>query len=95
MTFSKFTRGLTFGALAAGLTLTGVMAQNGTNYHVLVNTTETIFGGIGAGGAQTAADGLLTMIPGEDLKGSHTVAFSGDFGYRNAQFREMLCVLDR
>ena len=94
MTFSKFTRGLTFGALAAGLTLTGVMAQNGTNYHVLVNTTETIFGGIGAGGTQTAADGLLTMIPGEDLKGSHTVAFSGDFGYRNAQFREMLCVLN-
>jgi hypothetical protein len=94
MTFSKFTRGLTFGALAAGLTLTGVMAQNGTNYHVLVNTTETIFGGIGAGGAQTAADGLLTMIPGEDLKGSHTVAFSGDFGYRNPQFREMLCVLN-
>lgn len=94
MTFSKFTRGLTFGALAAGLTLTGVMAQNGTNYHVLVNTTETIFLGIGAGGTQTAADGLLTMIPGEDLKGSHTVAFSGDFGYRNAQFREMMCVLN-
>lgn len=94
MTFSKFTRGLTYGALAAGLTLTGVMAQNGTNYHVLVNTTETIFGGIGAGGTQTAADGMLTMIPGEDLKGSHMVAFSGDFGYRNAQFREMMCVLN-
>ena len=94
MTFSKFTRGLTYGALAAGLTLTGVMAQNGTNYHVLVNTTETIFLGIGAGGTQTAADGLLTMIPGEDLKGSHTVAFSGDFGYRNPQFREMMCVLN-
>jgi len=94
MTFSKFTRGLTYGALAAGLTLTGVMAQNGTNYHVLVSTTETIFGGIGAGGTQTAADGMLTMIPGEDLKGSHTVAFSGDFGYRNPQFREMMCVLN-
>jgi hypothetical protein len=94
MTFSKFTRGLTYGALAAGLTLTGVMAQNGTNYHVLVNTTETIFLGIGAGGTQTASDGLLTIIPGEDLKGSHTVAFSGDFGYRNPQFREMMCVLN-
>jgi len=94
MTFSKFTRGMSFGALAAGLTLTSVMAQNGTNYHVLVNTTETIFGGIGAGGTQTAADGLMTMIPGEDLKGSHTVAFSGDFGYRNPQFREMMCVLN-
>lgn len=94
MTFSKFTRGLTYGALAAGLTLTSVMAQNGTNYHVLVNTTETIFLGIGAGGTQTAADGLMTAIPGEDLKGSHTVAFSGDFGYRNPQWREMLCVLN-
>jgi hypothetical protein len=94
MTFSKLTRGLTFGALAAGLTLTGVNAQNGTNYHVLVNTTETIFLGIGAGGAQTPADGLMTVIPGEDLKGSHTVAFSGDFGYRNPQFREMMCVLN-
>jgi hypothetical protein len=94
MTFSKLTRGLTFGALAAGLTLSGVNAQNGTNYHVLVNTTETIFLGIGAGGAQTAADGLMTVIPGEDLKGSHTVTFSGDFGYRNPQFREMMCVLN-
>jgi len=94
MTFLKFKRGLTYGALAAGLTLTSVMAQNGTNYHILVNTTETIFGGIGAGGTQTATDGLMTVIPGEDLKGSHTVAFSGDFGYRNSQFREMLCVLN-
>jgi hypothetical protein len=94
MTFSKFSRGLSFGALAAGLTLGSVMAQNGTNYHVLVNTTETIFGGLGAGGTQTAADGLMTVIPGEDLKGSHTVGFSGDFGYRNPQFREMMCVLN-
>ena len=95
MTFaSNLRRGLTFGAVAAGLTLGSVIAQNGTNYHVLVNTTESIFAGVGAGGAQTALDGLMTVIPGEDLRGSHVVAATGDFGYRNPQFREMLCVLN-
>lgn len=94
MTFAfRLTRGLSLGALAATITLGGVMAQNGTNYHVLTNDADVIYGGVGAGGGQTAADGLMTMIPGEDLKGSHVVAFSGDFGYRNPQFRENVCVI--
>ena len=92
MTFaSNLSRGLTLGALAMGLTLTSVNAQNGTNYHVLNNGLDVIYGGVGAGGAQTKADGLGTWVAGEDLKGSHKVAFSGDWGYRNSQFREMAC----
>lgn len=95
MTFvSKIARGVSFGALAAGLTLTAVSAQNGTNYHVLTNSFDVAYIGVGAGGTQTAADGWMTVIPGEELKGSHTVAFSGDFGYRNPQFREVMCVFN-
>ena len=95
MTFvSKFARGVTIGAVAAGLTLTSVNAQNGTNYHLMTNGSDVAYIGIGAGGAQTATDGIMTMIAGEELKGSHTVAFSGDFGYRNPQFREMMCVFN-
>ena len=96
MTFvSKFARGVTLGALAAGLTLSSVNAQNGTNYHLLSNGSDVAYIGIGAGGTQVAAiDGIMTMIAGEELKGSHTAAFSGDFGYRNPQFREMMCVFN-
>lgn len=92
MTFaSNLSRGLTLGALAMGLTLTSVNAQNGTNYHVLSNGLDVIYGGLGAGGTQTKADGVGTWVAGEDLKGSHQVTFSGDFGYRNSQFRESAC----
>jgi len=92
MTFaSNLSRGLTLGALAMGLTLTSVSAQNGTNYHVLSNGLDVIYGGLGAGGTQTKADGVGTWIAGEDLRGSHIVAFSGDFGYRNSKFREQAC----
>jgi len=92
MTFaSNLSRGLTLGALAMGLTLSSVNAQNGTNYHVLSNGLDVIYGGLGAGGTSTKADGLGTWIAGEDLTGSHIVAFSGDFGYRNSQWRESAC----
>jgi hypothetical protein len=92
MTFaSKLSRGLTLGALATGLTLSSVNAQNGSNYHVLSNSLDVIYGGLGAGGAQTKADGLGTWVGGEDLRGSHIVAFSGDFGYRSSKFRESAC----
>jgi hypothetical protein len=91
MTFaSKFSRGLTLGALAMGLTLTGVNAQNGSNYHVLGNGLDVIYGGIGAGGAQTKADGIGTWVAGEDMRGSHITTL-GEFGYRNIKFREMAC----
>lgn len=95
MTFAlNLTRGLSLGALAAALTLGSVSAQNGTNYDVLSNSFDVAFIGVGAGGTQTAADGILTHIPGENLKGSHVVAFSGTFGYRNPQFREVMCVFN-
>ncbi len=94
MTFvSKFARGVTIGALAAGLTLSSVNAQNGTNYHLLSNGSDIAYIGIGAGGAQTVADGIMTHIAGEELKGSH-MTLLGDFGYRNPQFREMMCVFN-
>ena len=94
MTFaSKLSRGVTLGALAMGLTLTGVNAQNGTNYHTLTNGLDVIYGGIGAGGAQTKADGIGTWIAGEDMRGSHITQL-GEFGYRNIQFREMACPLN-
>lgn len=94
MTFAfRLTRGLSLGALAATITLGSVMAQNGTNYHVLSSDADITYPGLGAGGTSTAADGLMTMIAGEDLKGSHTAAFSGDFSYRSPAFRENVCVI--
>jgi hypothetical protein len=94
MTFvSKFARGVTVGALAAGLTLSSVNAQNGTNYHVLGNGADVAYTGIGAGGTQAVTDSIMTHIAGEELKGSHGTLL-GDFGYRNPQFREMMCVFN-
>jgi hypothetical protein len=66
-------------------------SQNGTNYHITTNGPDVIFIGVGAGGTQTAADGLGTWIAGEDLKGSHMTAL-GDFGFRMPNFRESLCL---
>src|SRR5215510_2571278 len=70
-------------------------AQNGSNSHVLSNGPESVFLGVGAGGTQTAADGLMTWIAGEDLRGSHRLAFSGDFGYRLHGFMEQMCVYNQ
>jgi len=80
--------------LLAGLLLAAALrAQNGSNYHVLTNGGDTIFRGVGAGGAQTApADCMATFIAGEDLRGSHRVAWSGDFGYRQSGVVEQVCV---
>jgi hypothetical protein len=66
-------------------------AQNGSNYHVLSNGADAMFQGVGAGGAQTPADGLLTYIAGEDLRGSRITPL-GDFGYRQVGFAEEVCV---
>jgi len=94
MTFaSNLSRGLTLGALAMGLTLSSVNAQNGTNFHVLSNGLDVIYGGLGAGGAQTKGDGIGTWVAGEDCRGSHLTVL-GDFGYRNSRFREMSCPLN-
>jgi hypothetical protein len=67
-------------------------AQNGSNYHMLTNDGDTAFIGLGAGGGQTAQDGLGTFIAGEDLKGARKTQL-GDFGYRQRGFLEQVCVL--
>ncbi len=95
MMFStKLLRGLTLGALATGLTLVSVNAQNGSNYHVFTNGTEFYGNGLGVGGAQTTLDGIGNFIPGEDMRGSHLVdsGFGPQFEYRNAQFRKIGCI---
>lgn len=92
MTFARLTRGLSLGALAATIVLPSAMAQNGTNYHCLTNDGDVFYSGIGAGGTSTALDGVMTHIPGEELKGSHIYPFSGDFGYRQSAFREVVCL---
>src|SRR5262245_46407368 len=68
-------------------------AQNGSNYHLLNNGADTMLLGVGAGGSQTPADGLLTFVAGEDLRGSHLLHSSGDFGYRLHGFMEQMCLL--
>ena len=94
MTFAlNFTRGMSLGVLAAALTLGSVSAQNGSNYDLLSNSFDAAYVGIGAGGGQTAVDGILTHIRGENLKGSHMTQL-GDFGYRQPKFRETMCVFN-
>ncbi|MGQ0552613.1 MAG: hypothetical protein ACT4PU_05285 [Planctomycetota bacterium] len=85
---------MTLGALATGLTLVSVNAQNGSNYHVTVNGTEFFSGGLGAGPTQTAQDGIGTFTPGEDMRGSHLVdsGFGPQFEYRNNRFRKIACL---
>jgi hypothetical protein len=98
MTFANgFARGVALTALALG-SMGVVSAQNGTNYHVLCNNGDAAFIGVGAGGAQTAADGIGTFIPGEDLRGSLQADPDGggpiplQFCWRNTGFRESVCV---
>jgi hypothetical protein len=78
-------------AVVAVVAMPDVHAQNGTNDHVLHNGLDVIYNGIGAGGAQTKADGLGTWVAGEDLRGSHLVNFSNDFGVRMSAWRENAC----
>jgi hypothetical protein len=89
-----FRCGAVTASLVLGFLISGAAhAQNGSNYHVLTNGTDAAFFGIGAGGTQTAADGLGTFIAGEDLRGSHVTAL-GDFGFRNPSFTEDACVFN-
>lgn len=94
---NRFARSVALSALALG-TMGVVNAQNGTNYHVLNNNGDGAFVGIGAGGAQTATDGIGTYIAGEDARGALQVNFGGtlgvQFSYRNVAFRENACVFN-
>src|SRR5688500_3571864 len=73
-------------------------AQNGTNSHVLSNGADATLSGVGAGGAQTAADGLGFYVSGEDLRGSLQVDPDGggplglQFSYRSVSFSESVCM---
>jgi hypothetical protein len=86
---------LSLGLLSAAcfsLLCSSASAQNGTNYHILTNGPDAILVGVGAGGGQTANDGLGTWIAGEDLKGSH-MTYLGDFGFRMPRFHEAVCLV--
>src|SRR5678816_3887111 len=73
-------------------------AQNGSNYHVLSNGPDAVLIGVGAGGTQTAQDGLGTYVPGEDLRGSILTDPDGNgplppqFCYRGVSFSEGVCL---
>ena len=92
MTFAKFSRGMALGALTCGLMLSTLNAQNGTNYHVFNNDSDVLYIGVGAGGSALAGDGIGMFMPGEDLRGN-ALTQTGDFGYRQNQFRLLMCVL--
>jgi hypothetical protein len=68
-------------------------AQAASNYFILGNGEDVMYAGVGAGGSQTKADGLGTWIAGEDLRGSHVVGATNDFGFRIGGFREDACVM--
>lgn len=79
-------------ALLACLCASSTTAQNGTNYRIFSNRLDTIYAGIGAGaGAIPGVDGLGLHISGEDIRGN-TLTTLGDFGYREAGWRESICV---
>jgi hypothetical protein len=81
------------GALFLSLLPRAAEAQNGSNYHILTNGMDVMYLGVGAGGTQTKQDGLGTWIAGEDLKGSHLLGSTGDFGQRLVGLREQACVM--
>ena len=77
---------------------TPALSQNATNYHVLNNGPDATLIGVGAGGSQTAADGLGVYVPGEDLRGSLLADIDGSgplepqFSYRITSFSESVCL---
>src|SRR5262245_36458065 len=83
---------------AAASMASPAVAQNGSNYHALCNAPDAVLLGVGAGGTQTAQDGMGTYIPGEDLRGSllvdpdHNGPLPPHFSYRITHFTESLCV---
>ena len=89
----KITKVLALSALALGLTVSPTTAQNGSNFRIFSNGFDAIYGGVGAGGTSVpGVDGLGVNLNGEDLRGN-TLTSLGDFGYREAGWRESLCVL--
>jgi hypothetical protein len=94
MTFGKhLLRGAALSALAVGLSTTASAQDNGSNFQVFSNNLDVIYGGLGAGGTQTAADGLGTWFNGEDLKGGTMSTVTGDWAYKQIGWRESACVL--
>lgn len=93
MTFSKhFVRGLALSALTVGLA-GSVSAQNGTNFHVMSNGADVIYGSIGAGGSSIGgADGIGHWMDGNSLRGNQ-ITLLGDYGYRQQGWLTSQCVL--
>jgi hypothetical protein len=68
-------------------------AQNGFNFHVLNNSADIIYFGLGAGGNQVPGeDGVGHWIDGEEMRGN-TFTRLGDYGYSQVAWRESPCVL--
>ena len=80
--------------LLAALLLGGpAAAQNGRNFLVLSNGFDALYAGLGAGGNQVPGqDGFGAWMHGEEIRGN-TLTPLGDFGYKEAGWRESLCVL--
>jgi hypothetical protein len=87
----RFTRTAAMAALVAGISAPA-FAQNGENFLILSNQFDVIYGGLGAGGSQTAADGHGDFVHGEDMRGNSLTTL-GDYGYRQIGWRESACVL--
>lgn len=93
MTFAKhMVRSAALGALALGLTVSSVEAQNGSNWHAMSNGLDAVYGGIGAGGTQLPGDGIGNWVDGNDLRGNHVTGL-GEYGYRQQSFFTSECVL--
>lgn len=65
--------------------------ENGSNFDVMHNGIDVIYAGVGAGGDQQWNDGLGSWMAGEDMKGTVQTSL-GDWGYRQAGWRESVCV---
>lgn len=87
-----FFRASALAALAVGLS-SPVSAQNAVNSHVLTNSADVIYAGLGAGGTWVAGDdGVGYWVDGEEMRGN-TFTTLGDYGYKQYGWRESPCVL--
>lgn len=91
----RFTRAVALAALTIGLSTSTAVAQNGSNFKLLSNGSDVIYGGLGAGGSSipgVGGDGVGVWVSYEDMRGNSMTQL-GDFGYKQVGWREAVCVL--
>ena len=91
----RFTRAVALAALTIGLSTSSAVAQNGSNFKILSNGSDVIYGGLGAGGSSTGGpggDGIGVWVCYEGMRGNSMTQL-GDFGYKQVGWREAVCVL--